>query len=80
MHISLSADGAPQIDDVICGDTVSEVLSYVQINAKELSRHMRRDVERAVRAGSISPAEAGQLTRFYDQGLDGYTYLEQPGS
>ena len=80
VHISLSPEGAPQIDDVICGDTVSEVLSYVQINAKELSRHMRRDVERAVRAGSISPAEAGQLTRFYDQGLDGYTYLEQPGS
>mgnify|MGYP002839623460 CR=1 FL=1 len=40
VHISLSADGAPQIDDVICGDTVSEVLSYVQINAKELSRQV----------------------------------------
>ncbi|MGE0709937.1 MAG: biosynthetic arginine decarboxylase [Planctomycetota bacterium] len=77
VHISIGADGEPQIDDVLCGDTVSEVLSYVQINPKELSRAVRRDVERAVRAGRLSPVEAGALVRFYDQGLDGYTYLEQ---
>lgn len=75
VHVSLGPEGA-QIDDVICGDTVSEVLSYVQIHAKELSRSMRRDVERGVRAGQLSPTEAGSLIRFFDQGLDGYTYLE----
>ncbi|MBL4849923.1 MAG: biosynthetic arginine decarboxylase [Planctomycetes bacterium] len=74
VHISVGDDGA-QIDDVICGDTVSEVLSYVQINAKELSRSMRRDVERAVRAGRMTPAQAGSLVKFFDSGLDGYTYL-----
>jgi arginine decarboxylase len=77
VHISMSEDGEAQIDDVISGDTISEVLSYVQINAKELSRAMRRDVERAVRAKQLSPAEAGALIRFYERGLDGYTYLEQ---
>ena len=76
VHISLPEDGQPAIDQVIPGDTVSEVLSYVQINAKELSRGMRREVERAVRGGRLSPAESGALMRFYDQGLEGYTYLE----
>jgi len=75
VHVSVGEDGA-QIDDVICGDTVSEVLSYVQINAKELSRSMRRDAERAVRSGRLTPAQAGHLVKFFDAGLDGYTYLE----
>jgi arginine decarboxylase len=36
-------------------------------------------VERAVRAGMISAVESRQLLRFYESGLEGYTYLEEPG-
>jgi arginine decarboxylase len=39
---------------------------------------MRKDVEKAVRTGKISLTESRQLLRFYENGLDGYTYLEEP--
>ena len=66
------------MDHVIKGDTVREVLAYVQYSAEELTARLRKDVERAVRAEKISLSESKQLLRFYEQGLDGYTYLEEP--
>ena len=39
---------------------------------------MRKDVERALRAGKISLEESRQFLRFYESGLEGYTYLEEP--
>ena len=39
---------------------------------------MRKDLERAVRAGKISPTEAKKFIQFYESGLNGYTYLEEP--
>ena len=38
---------------------------------------MRRDVERAVRNRLITVADSHALLRFYEAGLDGYTYLEE---
>ena len=61
---------------MIKGDTVREVLHYVQYSGEELASRMRKDVERAVRAGKISLDESRQLLNFYESGLDGYTYLE----
>jgi arginine decarboxylase len=78
VHVSLDEDGEYSIDDVIKGDTVREVLAYVQYNAEKLMEMLRKDVERAVRAGKISVTESRQLIRFYESGLDGYTYLEEP--
>jgi arginine decarboxylase len=78
VHISIDEDGEYTIDDWIKGDTVREVLAYVQYNAEKLTEMLRKDVERAVRAGKISLSEAKQLIRFYESGLDGYTYLEEP--
>jgi arginine decarboxylase len=78
VHISLDDDGEVNIDDVIKGDTVREVLNYVQYSGDKLTESLRKDVERAVRTGKISLAEAKQMLRFYESGLDGYTYLEEP--
>jgi arginine decarboxylase len=78
VHISLDDDGAINLDTVIKGDTVREVLQYVQYSADELISLMRKDVERAVRAGKVSIEESRQLLRFYETGLEGYTYLEEP--
>src|SRR5436305_1261724 len=75
VHISLE-DGEVNLDAVIKGDTVREVLQYVQYSADELTARMRKDVERAVRSGRISLDESRQLLRFYESGLEGYTYLE----
>src|SRR5437660_7360972 len=78
VHVSLDEDGEINLDTVIKGDTVREVLHYVQYSADELLARMRKDVERAVRGGKISVEESRQLLRFYESGLEGYTYLEQP--
>ena len=59
------------------GDTVAEVLDYVQFQARTLLDQFRRDVERAVREGKMGYEESGRLLRFYEEGLYGYTYLEE---
>ena len=78
VHVSLDDDGGINLDTVIKGDTVREVLHYVQYSADELIALMRKDVERAVRSGKISLEQSRQLLRFYESGLEGYTYLEEP--
>jgi arginine decarboxylase len=78
VHVSLDDDGEVNLDAVIKGDTVREVLNYVQYSAEELTARMRKDVERAVRTGKISLEESRQLLKFYESGLEGYTYLEEP--
>jgi arginine decarboxylase len=78
VHVSLDDDGEINLDAVIKGDTVREVLAYVQYSADELLARMRKDVEKAVRSGRISLGESRQLLRFYESGLEGYTYLEEP--
>jgi arginine decarboxylase len=78
VHVSIDEDGEVSFDDFIKGDTVREVLAYVQYNAESLKESLRKDVERAVRTGKINLVESRQLLRFYEAGLDGYTYLEEP--
>src|SRR4051794_29479504 len=77
VHINLLDDGGYEIDDFIPGDRVSEVLNYVQFSAEKLVERMRKDVDKAVRSGRISAKEARQFLRFYEDGMDGYTYLEE---
>jgi arginine decarboxylase len=78
VHVRVDESGEVYIEAVIKGDTVREVLHYVQYSADELLAQMRRDVEKAVRANRISLSEARLLLRFYENGLEGYTYLEEP--
>jgi arginine decarboxylase len=78
VHIHLEPDGTPNVDTVIKGDTVAEVLHYVQYSAEILTNRVRKDVERAVRAGRLSVAESREFLGFYESGLTGYTYLEEP--
>jgi len=77
VHVSLGQNGDVILDTVIRGDTVREVLDYVQFSAKTLLEEFRRDVESALRDGRIGYEESGRLLRFYEEGLNGYTYLEQ---
>jgi arginine decarboxylase len=77
VHVQLDGNGAVVIDALIRGDTVREVLDYVQFKSTTLFEQFRRDVELAVREGRIGYEESGLLLRFYEDGLNGYTYLEQ---
>ena len=78
VHVSLDDNGKVVLEAVIKGDTVQEVLDYVEFDAAALLRKLRSDVELAVRQGNISYQESGRLLEFYEEGLHGYTYLEAP--
>src|SRR6188474_480196 len=78
VHVSLDAQGNVVLDAVIKGDTVREVLDYVEFDADMLVKKLRHDVELAVREGRLSYEESGRLLEFYEEGLQGYTYLEEP--
>jgi arginine decarboxylase len=79
VHISTDERGEVVVDAVIKGDTVREVLNYVEFDADQLTQQLRDSVERAVREGHINDGEAGRFLKFYEEGLGGYTYLEEPG-
>lgn len=76
VHVGLDESGRWRIDEVVEGDTVREVLGYVQYDVDRLRRDMRKQIERAVHAGRLDVAEGHSLLRFYESGLEGYTYLE----
>jgi arginine decarboxylase len=80
VHVKLADDGTPSIEEVVRGDTVREVLSYVQLSADELIAKLRKQVEAAVREKKISVEESTQLMRNYEEGMRGYTYLEEPSA
>ena len=75
IHVSLDEDHGYRIERVIEGDSVTEVLSYVQYEKQELVRRMRRRLEEAVRARKVNMKESALLMRRYEEGLSSYTYL-----
>ncbi len=77
MHVTVDDNGEVNLEGVVKGDTVREVLAYVQYNADELINKLRKDLERAVRNNKITLNESRQLLQYYESGLDGYTYLEE---
>jgi len=78
VHVSMDDTGEVVLETVIKGDTVREVLDYVEFNVDSLMRQFRTSVELAVRESRIGYEEAGRFLRFYEDGLQGYTYLEEP--
>ncbi|MEM9663215.1 MAG: biosynthetic arginine decarboxylase, partial [Planctomycetota bacterium] len=76
VHVSVDDTGRWRIDEIVEGDTVREVLGYVQYDVDRLRRDMHKQIERAVHAGRLTVVEGRDLKRFYDHGLEGYTYLE----
>jgi len=79
VHVSLDEGGNVMLESVIKGDTVREVLDYVEFDADGLVRKLRDSVEAAVRENRMNLEESGRLVRFYEDGLHGYTYLEESG-
>ncbi len=77
VHISITENGY-SVDDVVEGDTVGEVLSYVQYNLEKLTAKIRKASEHSIIEGRMTKIEARTLMRYYQHGLAGYTYLEEP--
>ena len=75
VHVSVNDEGY-SIDQVIDGETVAEVLDYVQYNPKKLVRTLETWVTKSVKEGRISLDEGKEFLANYRSGLYGYTYLE----
>jgi arginine decarboxylase len=75
VHVSVVDDGY-KIDQVIDGETVAEVLDYVQYNPKKMVRTVETWVTTSVKAGIITMQEGKEFLSNYRSGLYGYTYLE----
>ncbi len=74
VHVDLDGD-ALTIESIVKGDTVSEVLGYVQYDDRDLINRLLESIEAAVQGGLITNQQAGDAIRFYERALDGYTYL-----
>jgi arginine decarboxylase len=72
VHIRLTGNGY-EVGDLVHGDTITEVLNYVQFSVQDLVTTFRRKVRNA---RGLSRAEANAFIADYIAGLDGYTYLE----
>lgn len=74
-HVDVDANGRAKIDEIVLGDTVAQVLGYVQYRPEELLRRFSKSVENAAADGRLTGEEAATLRKFYEDGLAGYTYL-----
>lgn len=76
VHINVYKDHY-EIEQIIDGETVAEVLDYVQFSPKKLARNVEAWVTASMKAGTISPEEGRDFLSTYRSGLYGYTYLER---
>lgn len=76
VHVELGDNGEVALETLIEGDTMSQVLEFVQFNKSELISRIEVAAAISVQDGHLSDVEAGALVRFYEDGLDGYTYLK----
>ena len=79
VHVRLGSDGRYEVEHVVEGDAVADVLHYVQYEKAALIERVRRTIEDAMRAGQISLEDSARLRRHYEQGLQEYTYLTRDG-
>jgi arginine decarboxylase len=75
VHVSVDSKGY-SIDQIIDGETVAEVLDYVQYNPKKMVRTVETWVTTSVKSGIITAEEGKEFLSNYRSGLYGYTYLE----
>jgi arginine decarboxylase len=74
VHVTIEEDGYT-LDHVVQGDSVEEVLGYVEYDRADLLNRVRRATEAAVRRKQMTFEESAVLMASYERGLQGYTYL-----
>jgi arginine decarboxylase len=77
VHVQLSADGDYDVKEVVAGDTVSEVLAFVDYSPSDLLGRLRNNVEQALRRKLMTIEESRTLINRFRQGMIGYTYLDR---
>ncbi|MGH9884942.1 MAG: biosynthetic arginine decarboxylase, partial [bacterium] len=77
VHVQLSPEGDYDVKEVVAGDTVSEVLAYVDYSPSDLLGRLRNSVEQALRKKLMTIEESRTLINRFRQGMIGYTYLDR---
>ena len=75
IHVEVGDNGQPRITSIIEGDTMSEVLHYVQYTPEDLLSRVNNGIENALRKQMMSAEQSATLMRRYKESLNGYTYL-----
>ena len=77
VSIGITDDGNIEFLHELVGDTISDVLSYVEYQPQEMYSRFRTMAEAAVRDGSITVAQRREMLKLFEESLRGYTYFEQ---
>ena len=77
VSVRIQEDGTYDFVREIDGDSVSDILAYVEYDPRRVLVGIRKSAERAVREGRISPAQRHHLMLAFEDGLRGYTYFER---
>ena len=77
VSIRASEDGSYEYVREIRGDSVADILSYVEYDPRRILEDLRSTAEQAVRQGRISPSERFAVMQAFEDGLRGYTYCER---
>ncbi len=75
VHAELGNDGQWELSRRVEGDTIEEVLLYVQYNTEKLMNQLHKLLELSIKAERITPAESAQMKKKFKQALESYTYL-----
>lgn len=76
LHVRVGKDGHVEYAHEIAGDTVADVLSYVEYDPRDMIENVRAIAEKAVRNNRITPEERREIMSAYEDGMRGYTYFE----
>jgi len=79
VHVKIYEDGGYTVEQVVEGDSVEQVVQYLGYDRRQLSEAVRLAAEAAMREGRLTIEESALLRRRFEQGISGYTYLEQEG-
>ncbi len=77
LSVCLDDKGKLEYTKELEGDSVSDILSYVEYDPKKLIHNFRNIAEKAVKFDKITPSERKEIMNAYEEGLRGYTYFEQ---
>jgi arginine decarboxylase len=76
VHVSITGPNKYHIDKIVEGDSVRDVLGYMQYQKRDVMNAIRKAVEACIEDGRISIKESARIQKFLEEGLEGYTYLE----
>ena len=76
VNVAINPDGTFEFAREFHGDSIADVLSYVEYEPKQLQENFRLVAEKAVRDGKISVAQRSRIVQAFKESLHGYTYFE----